>query len=258
VLAISSRREGRVVLVSLATGRILHGLAWPRQPGDLLFDRAGETLLVASRSAGRIAALAVASGRLREEIVLGGLPGIVDLVATPGGQYGFALHGQGGQVSVLDLRTLRLLATLELPGPAVQASPTANAQYVLVPNGRNRSVSMISTWSFRESARLPGAAEVAGINPGMFDSLAFLLDRTNADALVLDLDARRAAGAVALPARPATAVAAAAGTKLYVALTERDAVAVIDMGARRVLKLIGGVGAEPWAVSNPGGLSYCH
>ena len=114
-------------------------------------------------------------------------------------------------MSVIDLHSLQVLAVLDLPGPAVQAFPTANAQYVLVPNARDRSVSMISTWSFRESTRLPGAADVAGINLGMFDSVAFVLDRAREDALVLDLDGRRQAGEIALDARTGTAITAAAG-----------------------------------------------
>ena len=77
---------------------------------------------------------------------------------------------------MIDLSRRQVEATLSLPGPAVQAFPTANAQCVLVPNARDRSVSMVSSWSFRESVRLPGAAEVTGINPGLFDSVAFVLD----------------------------------------------------------------------------------
>jgi YVTN family beta-propeller protein len=256
-LAISSSREGRVLLISLETGHLMHAIAWPRQPGDLMFDRDERTLFVASRSEGRIAVVETASGAVRDEIPLRA-GGIVNLVETPGSQYGLALHGQSGQISVIDLRRRQVQATLSLPGPAVQAFPTANAQYVLVPNARDRSVSMVSSWSFRESVRLPGAAEVAGINPGLFDSVAFVLDRSREDALILDLDARRQAGGIPLHARPATAIAAAAGTKLYVALPERDAVAVIDMDARRLVKLIESMGAEPWAVSSTGGLSYCH
>ncbi len=206
--------------------------------------------------------LDVASSAIRDEILLrvgaGVLPGVVKLVATPGGQYVLALHGQSGQVSVIDLARHQILAVLDLPGPAVQAFPSANAQYVLVPNARDRSVSMISTWTFRESARLPGAADASGINLGMFDSVAVLLDRARRQALVLNLDSRRQTGEIDLNSRPGTAITAAAGTKLYVALTDRDAVAMIDLRAGRLLKLIEDVGTEPWAVSSTGGLSYCH
>ena len=37
-----------------------------------------------------------------------------------------------------------------------------------------------------------------------------------------------------------------------------DRVAVIDMVARKLVKMIDGVGDQPWGVSSVGELSYCH
>jgi YVTN family beta-propeller protein len=158
---------------------------------------------------------------------------------------------------VIDLRARRYLTTIALPGPALQAYPTADSQHVLVPNG-DGTVSLISTWSLEESARLPGAAGIAGINTGMFDTLAVALSRSGDKAVLLDLIERRALGEIALPSRPETGVSAAAGTKLYVALSGSDRLAVIDLQARRLLTTIDGVGAQPWAVNMASALSYCH
>jgi DNA-binding beta-propeller fold protein YncE len=127
LLAISSGRDNRILLVSLATGEILHDVAWPQHPGDLIFDREGKTLFIGSRSSGRIAVVDVIAGTIGNEILLSTktsvLPGIVGLVQTPGSQFGFALHGERGQISVIDLRDLQILTVLHLPGPAVQAFP---------------------------------------------------------------------------------------------------------------------------------------
>jgi YVTN family beta-propeller protein len=92
----------------------------------------------------------------------------------------------------------------------------------------------------------------------MFDTVAFELDRAREKALVLDLDSRKEIGEIAFGSPPGTAITAAAGVKLYVALTESNAVAVVDVQQSRLLKVIDGVGEKPWAVSSVGGLSYCH
>jgi YVTN family beta-propeller protein len=92
----------------------------------------------------------------------------------------------------------------------------------------------------------------------MFDSLAAVISRDGDEALLLDLLERRPLGAIALPSRPETAVSAAAGTKLYVALAGSDRLAVIDLQERRLATMIEGVGDQPWGVNMARALSYCH
>jgi YVTN family beta-propeller protein len=43
-----------------------------------------------------------------------------------------------------------------------------------------------------------------------------------------------------------------------VALSESDQVAVIDMRTRKLVKMIDGVGDEPWGATMLGALNYCH
>jgi len=43
-----------------------------------------------------------------------------------------------------------------------------------------------------------------------------------------------------------------------VAFSESNQVAVIDAATRRVIKLIDGVGEEPWGVTMVGAINYCH
>lgn len=261
-LAISGGEQGIVAIASLPAGRIVHRIRGIARPGDLMFGRDGLTLFVADQKVGRIVLVDVAAGTIEGQIELRNgtapLPGIVELTRTSGGLMGFALHGPGGEVSVIDLGSRAQIATVELPGPAIKGFPTASSQHVLVPSERDRTVSLISTWSFRESARLPGAASVSGINLGMFDSLAFVLSRDQDKALVLDLERRRQVGEIPLPSRPETGISMEAGRKLYVALSGSDRLAVIDMAARKLVKTIEGVGEGPWGVSSVGALSYCH
>ena len=263
VVAISSTDDDAVILLSPGDEPSIRRIDALGQPGDLVFDRTGELLFVASTATAAVAVIEVAAARVVEQIALGGgaaaNPGGVHALArTPGGELGFALHGENGLVSVLDLRARSRRATIALPGPALEAYPTANSQHVLVPNERDGTVSLISTWSFEESARLPGAAAVSGINTGMFDALAVVLSRDDDQAVLLDLLERRPLGTIALPSRPETGVSAAAGTKLYVALSGSDRLAVIDLRTRRLTAMIDGVGDQPWAVNMANALSYCH
>ena len=263
LVAIASAADDALLLLSASGDHGSRRIAAVARPGDLLFDRDGGFLFVASTARAAVAVVEVETGRVVAQIDLaaaaGTDPGPVRALArTPGGELGFALHGANGLISVIDLRERRYLTTIALPGPALQAYPTANSQHVLVPNGRDGTVSIISTWSLKETARLPGAAGVAGINTGMFDSLAAVISRDGDKAVLLDLLERRPLGEIALRSRPETGVSTAAGTKLYVALAGSDQLAVIDLRERRLVTMIDGVGERPWAVNSAGALSYCH
>jgi DNA-binding beta-propeller fold protein YncE len=259
--AVSSGVDDRVSVISLQPVEEMFRLSDLGQPSGLLFSRDTRLLYVASGSAPRIAVIDAWTGSPLEPMLLEQpkAAGIVRLQSA--GPLGFALHGEGGEISVFDLRERSAIATLVVPGPANRAFPTDDGTQILLPNERDRSVSIIATQPtrhLREAARLPGAAGISGINTGMFGSVAFALSREHNRAVVLDLDDRRVADEIALPSQPETAISADAGRKLYVALSGTHQVAVIDMQKRTLVKLIDGVGREPWGINMAGALSYCH
>lgn len=259
LLAAADPAQGRLLLTALDGRELRHEIADLPAPSDMVFDRSGERLLVASGSAPRIDIVSLAEGRVTEVIELGAdLPGVVDLVRTPGGSTALALHGESGAVSVIDLKTGAQVKRLRLPGPALRGFPAGNSQFFLVPNDQDGSVSSISTWTHEETARVPAAPDVQGVNLGMFDTLGFAISRSDRKAVALNLQTGQREDTLELPGVPETSVSAEAGTKLYIALSSSDQVAVIDLVGRRLLRLIDGVGEEPWAVNRAGGLSYCH
>lgn len=264
VLAVSGAKPDTVALFALDDTRERHRTRKISDPGYLVFDVRAERLLVASRSAPRITAVDVNSGALLKEIDLDGgqdngqSEGIAHFVRTPGGTLGFALHGRSGRLTALDLYDLRPVKTFGLLGPAERGYATADSQYILVPNERDRSVSMVSTWTLAESKHLPGAKGMSGVNTGMFERIAVVLSRDESKALILDLDDGRQIAEIPLPSLPETAITADAGRKVYVALSGSNQVAVIDLMRFKLVKMIDGVGRQPWAVSMAGGLSYCH
>jgi YVTN family beta-propeller protein len=107
-------------------------------------------------------------------------------------------------------------------------------------------------------ATLPGAEDMTGINTGWFETLAFVIGRADNKLVVLDLVAMEAVGEIALPGTPETGVTSPDGKTLYVALSDTDQVAVIDVRRRELVKTIDDVGDEPWGAVMAGALNYCH
>jgi YVTN family beta-propeller protein len=129
---------------------------------------------------------------------------------------------------------------------------------MLVPNNGDRTLSVIATATLEVVATLPAAEDVTGVNTGWFETTAFALSRAEKKALVYDLEAMARVGEIALPGTPETGVVTPDGTKLYVALSDTDQVAVIDIRARRLSGTIDDVGDEPWGATMVGTLNYCH
>ncbi|HZA66553.1 MAG TPA: hypothetical protein VE592_06355, partial [Geminicoccaceae bacterium] len=119
-------------------------------------------------------------------------------------------------------------------------------------------LSVIATATLEVVTTLPAAADVTGINTGWFETTAFALSRAEAKAVVYDLEAMAKVAEIALPGTPETGVTTPDGAKLYVALSDTDQVAVIDVRARKLSGTIDGVGDEPWGATMIGALNYCH
>ena len=259
--AVAGRAAGVVAVFAVGGPREVHRIENLGSPGYMVFDKAGTRLFVSHRDSDAISVIDMETGVVLERIALG-TPGagggIAHLTRTPGGELGFALHKDRGLMSVIDLERAKPVATVALPGPAARAFPTADSQYVLVPNAADESVSMISTWTLKESARFSAASGMTGINTAVVETVALVLSEAERKAVLLDLRDERRLGEFALPAKPETGVTAAGGLKVFVALGDSDEVGVIDMVEGRLTRTIAGVGRAPWAVFSAGGLSYCH
>lgn len=139
-----------------------------------------------------------------------------------------------------------------------RAYSTADGRYMLVPNNGDRTVSVISTDSLEVVATLPGAEDMTGVNSGWFEATAFVISRGENKVVVLDLVELKKVGEIALPGTPETGVTTPDGRTLYVALSDSNQVAVIDIRTRQLVKTIDDVGDEPWGATMAGALNYCH
>jgi YVTN family beta-propeller protein len=272
LLAVGNIGAGTVSLVALPGGEERARVAGLIEPHNLTFSPDGSRLYVANLGADHVSVIDVAAGRLVDEIRIaepqavasaepgadGEFQGIINVTSTPDGRLGFAAHGEGNRLAVLDLRSGAVLKSLTLGELPWRAYSTADGRYMLVPNNGDATLSVISTADLEVVATWPSAEDVTGVNSGWFETTAFALSRGEGKAVVYDLAAMQPAGEIALPGTPETGVTSPDGTKLYVALSDVGQVAVIDVKARRLLKTIDGVGAEPWGAMMVGTIGYCH
>ena len=271
LLAIGNIAAGTVSLVSLEEETELARVAGLFDPHNLTFSPDGALLYVANLGASHISVIDAASARLIDQIPVGRPPalaaaeglgaefqGIINVTPTPDGRLGFAAHGEASELAVIDLRTRELKKSVPLGELPWRAYGTADGRLMLVPNNGDRTLSVISTAALAVVATLPAAEDVTGVNTGWFETTAFALSRAGRKAVVYDLEAMARAGEIALPGTPETGVTTPDGTKLYVALSDTDQVAVIDVRARALIKTIGDVGDEPWGAMMVGALNYCH
>jgi YVTN family beta-propeller protein len=129
---------------------------------------------------------------------------------------------------------------------------------MMVANNRDRTISIIDTGALEVVATLPGAADVTAINTGWFESVAFVISRSENKAVVLDLMKLKKVGEIPLLSEPGPGVVTPDGKKLYVALRGSNRVAVIDTRERKVTSMISGVGHEPSDATMARSNNYCH
>ncbi len=264
-LALNNPESGKLALMSLLNATdvsSLDGLAAPAYP---TFSRKGHNLFVASRDGSKVHVVDVQDRSVVRTIDLGIVPGdgpdqsaITGFARTPGGGLGFVMQGDSGLMSVLDLRRQTLQKTVRLQGSALRAYPTANSQYLLVPDAHARQVAVISTWSYGISASLRGARDVVSVTTAFFDTVGYVTSRKEKRLVVLDLVNVKNNGEIKLPGSPADSLASGDGLKVYVTLPDIERVAVIDAMTHRLVKLIEGVGADPGELVSVRDLSYCH
>ncbi|MEM7254714.1 MAG: hypothetical protein AAF493_25155 [Pseudomonadota bacterium] len=259
-IAASRIEESMLTLLSIREGRT-RTVGPIHQPAFTLFNRAGDRLMVASHDARAMSVIDVLSGQVTKQIALSsggdGDELAIDFARTPYGELGFVVHNQGNRISVLDLIDYEKRADIVLNAAPRAAYPTIDSRFIMVPQGENGHLSFISTQRLTESWVAPGAKKVANVGTARFDTIAFLLDREGRRFNVYDMDRQQIAKRIPLPGIPTDSVVTANGLKVFVSLTEPNAVAVVDTEAltARVIDLDIGDDARIAMISN---LGYCH
>lgn len=265
MLVVGNRDVGAVSIIDLATGQEAHHIDGLEKPDYFIFGRDERFLYVASANAARLQVVDVGSGEIREDIPLlqddtgkQGEAMVSALARTPGGQLGFVLRKDEAVMDVVDLRENLRIKSVALSGSVDRIYPSANNQYLIIPDNDSGDVSVFSTWSLRKLGAVPGAPDAAAVSIALFDSVAFVVSRERNSVLVFSIDDRKKLADIALPGAPVDSVVSVNGLKVYVALPGSGQLAVIDAIKLEVVRMIDNVGDRPVDVITVRDLSYCH
>ena len=265
LLVVGNRDIGAISIIELETGQESHYIDGLEKPDYFIFGRDERFLYVASEDATRLQVVDVGSGEIQEDIPLvqadtgkEGVALVSALARTPGGQLGMVLRKDDAVMDVVDLRDNSRIKSVALSGSVDRIYPSANNQYLIIPDNDSGDVSVFSTWSLRELGVVPGAPDAAAVSIALFDSIAFVVSRERSSVLVFSIDDRRKLADIPMPAVPADSVVSVDGLKIYVALPGSGQLAVIDAIKLEVIAMIDDVGERPVDVITVRDLSYCH
>jgi len=248
---------GGLSLVSLEPPYHLRRVEGLDAPHNIVFSPDGKRLYVSNLGSDRVTVVDLASGRVLEELVMP-FEGVTDLMLTLDGGAAMILFSGRDEVLMLDLEADRTRALLTLGEMPFHAYPTMRGGRMIVPNNGDATISIVSFETAEETARLAGARSMTGAVAAWFDSLAFVPSEDEQRIVVLDLDAERLHESIPLPGRPGEPVLEPLGRKLYVPLTDRGVLAVVDAAERRLLGVVEGIGEAPLLARLAGTLNYCH
>ena len=295
LLAIADRNARQVRLVDVLDRRVARVMDVPLVPDVLRSDRTGSTLAVLDLNAGKVSLSSTGSGTFRVVPDISGATYIVfdakgrllvahqggvtivdatgrpavqlvvepangpvtDVAVDPGGVYAFVEQPLRGILSIFDAQKAMRVALLHLPAPLGRIIPSQDSQFVIIPTGE-KSISVVSMWTLNETARANINADAASVSLAFFQSVATIISQSARKVILYDLWTKHLIGEIKLPGRPGSGAASADGSKFYVTLPDTGQVASIDLTARRIVRLIDGVGVGVWTVVPAVGNGYCH
>ena len=264
LLVVGNSDAGAIAIIDLTSGREIHRIDGLKNPDYFIFGREEQLLYVASANAARLTVVDVGSGEIRKDIPLvqadtgDNAAAVSALARTPGGQLGFVLREQGAVMDVVDLRENNRIKSVALPGSVDRVYPSANNQYLIIPDNDSGDVSVFSTWSLRKLGSVPGAPDAAAVSIALFDSVAFVASRKRNSVIVFSIDDRKKLAEIPLPGTPVDSVVSVDGLKVYVALRDSGQLAVIDAIKLKVVGMVENVDERPVDVITVRDLSYCH
>ena len=194
------------------------------------------------------------------EIPVGAHPAHV--VADPRGERAFVTNAGDNSVSVVDLASNTVIATIGTGRYPHGLRPSPDGRQLFVANVQDGSLSVIDTEALVELTRIPvGRAPVqVGFTPD--GALVYASLRDENRVAVVDTASRRIVATIAVGRNPIQVHATPDGRFVYVAnqgseSEPADTVSVIDVASGRVIDTIRtGAGAHGVAVSNDGDFAF--
>jgi DNA-binding beta-propeller fold protein YncE len=259
LIAAADPSAGSLAFIELARNRINASMTGLSPIRDLMFGPDGAFLYVAAERSDGVGVVDVARGKLIEHIAVPSLgsAGTAGLTRSPSGRMGYVKAQGNGMISLVDLSNFRPVREIEVGRDAPKVFPTGFGGYLVVPDNSEKTVTVIATASLTIAAMLKGAAGMATVYSGWFDTLALVPSSSERKLLVYDLDRLSRAPDISLPGRPGAGAVTPDGARLYLALEDAGKVAVIDLQKRALLRMIA-VAANPAAAIMGKSFDVCH
>ena len=261
LLAVSSFESDTVALVDLEARRPLAVLDGFASPHHLTFAPDGRRLYVSNLAANHVSVVDVAALATVAPIVLGPLEedlgGVSNLTVTPDGRRLLATVGNGDRLAVVELPDGQVRDWVRVGDLPWRAFPTMDGRRIIVPNNGDGTASVLDGETMAELARIPVGGDISSVNTAWFETIGLVFSRDARKVTMIGLDRGERLGDIQLPGTPEAAVVSEDGSRLFVALSDEGAVAVIDVRERRLSSLIGDVVRRPWSVQIAGSLNYC-
>jgi YVTN family beta-propeller protein len=209
----ADRAADGVGVVDIGQRKLVRVLHSGQDPESFDLSRDGKTIYVSNEETAKMTVVDIASGKIKREVDVGHEPEGVTL--RPDGKVVYVTSEQDNVVVAVATDTFKVLAQMPT-GPRPRS-------IAFTPDGKT----------------------------------AFVTNENGAQLTVLDTAKNVPAGTIKIEAkaktplgpRPMGSVMSADGKTLFVSCGRGGSVAVIDVAARKVARLIDGVGARPWGIA---------
>jgi DNA-binding beta-propeller fold protein YncE len=259
LVAAADLAAGSVAFIELMRNRVNASMTGLSPIRDLMFGSDGAFLYVAAEHSNGVGVIDVARGKLIQDIAVPSLrsASTAGLTRSPNGRMGYVKAQGNGMISLIDLSNFRPVREIEVGRDAPKVFPTGFGGYLVVPDNSEKTVTIIANASLTVAAMLKGAAGMATVYSGWFDTLALVPSSTERKLLVYDLDRLSRAPDIPLPGRPGPGAVTQDGARLYLALEDASKIAVIDLQKRVLLRTIT-VADNPGAAIMGKSFDVCH
>jgi YVTN family beta-propeller protein len=285
---VTDETRGNVVIVDPAAGTVVASIPVGKRPRGAHLSADGTELLVAlsgspiqppgvdestlppaDRAADGIGVVDLAGRKLSRVLPSGQDPETFDI--SPDGTVAYLSNEETAEMSALNLATGTITGVARVGEEPEGVTVRPGGAEVYVTSEGDSAVYVVNATSLEVMAKIPTAARPRSVAFTTDGATAFVTDENAAAVTVIDANTHQNVATIAIPSvaasepgaapllpRPMGIVLSRDGSQMYVSLGRGQAVAVIDVATRAVVKQVTNVGTRPWglAVSRDGRKIY--
>ncbi len=272
-LYVSVEDGGEVVVVDPAHAEVVARIPVGKRPRGIKLSKDGKTLYVAlsgsprggpgvdesklpppDRSADGIGVVDLATRKLVRTLPSGQDPESFDL--SRDGKTLYVSNEETAEMSVLDLRTSQVTHRIPVGKEPEGVTVRPDGKVVYVTSEEENEVVAVDTHALKVLAHIATGPRPRNIAFTRDGKTAFAGSENGAMLTVVDVAKNAPDGTIkiepkaktVLGPRPMGLAFSPDGKELYVSNGRGESVAVVDVAARKVARLIDGVGARPWGI----------